>query len=65
MEDMEALKSMGDGYLQNSGSSSSSNSSSEEDSTGMSSGWTLGVQTVCMQLLYTLVIRSGATKTRS
>ena len=65
MEDMKACDSVGDGWRQKSGSSSSSNSSSEEDSAGMSSGWTVGVQTTWRQLLYVLVILSGATKPQS
>ena len=65
MEDMNALKSVGGGYCQKEGSLSSSNSSSEEDSTWASSSWTLGVNTACKQLLYALVIHSGATNTQS
>ena len=65
MVDMKARESFGGSCRQNSGSSSSSKLSSEEDSTGISSGWTLGVQTACKQLLYELVGLSGVTNTRS
>ena len=59
MEDMKARDLVGSGWRQKSGSSSSSNSFSEEDSAEMSSGWTVGVQTACKQLLYALVIFGG------
>jgi len=65
MEDMNVRESTGGGWRQNSSSFSSSNCSSEEDSVGISSGWTIGVQTVWRQLLYVLATLSGATKTQS
>ena len=65
MVDMKALDSVGGSYLQNCGSSSSSKLSSEEDSTGISSGWALGVQSACKQPLYELVGLSTVTSTRS
>ena len=65
MKYMKALESVGGSCCQTLGSSSSSNSSLEEDSARMSSCWTQGVQTACKQLLYTVVIHSRVTKTRS
>ena len=65
MVDMKARESVGGSCCQNAGSSPSSKHSSEEDATGTSSGWTLGVQTACKQLLYELVGRSCVINTRS
>jgi len=63
MKDM--MESVGGGCCQKSGSSSSFNCSYEDDSAGTSSGWMVGVQIECKQLLYALVMRSGVTNTRS
>ena len=65
MADMKARDSAGGSCLQNWGSSTSSKLSSEEDSTGISSGWALGVQRACKQPVYALVGFSATTYTRS
>ena len=65
MVDMKAHDSVGGSCLQNCGSSIPSKLSSEEDSTGISSDWTLGVQTACKQRLYELVGLSAVINTRS
>jgi len=65
MEDMKAWVSVGGGCRQKSGSSSSSICSSEELSAGTSLVRTVRVQIEYKHLLYTLVILSGDTNTRS